>query len=62
MNGHELALECRRRRPDIKILFITGNDRSSGAARVTPGPDTEFLGKPYEPGDLFAALGRLTAL
>ena len=59
MNGHELALESRRRRPDIKVLFITGHDRSAEAARLTRDADTEFLGKPYQPEDLFEALRRL---
>ncbi len=59
MNGHELALESRRRRPGLKILFITGHDRSRGDERIPPGFDTEYLGKPYQPEDLFAALRRL---
>jgi CheY-like chemotaxis protein len=59
MDGHELALESRRRRPGLKVLFITGHDRSAGSERGQLGPDTEYLDKPYQPEALFAALRRL---
>jgi CheY-like chemotaxis protein len=61
MSGHALATEARRRRPKIKILFITGHDRSTGDERVPEGPTTEYLGKPYQPEELFRALRRLEA-
>jgi CheY-like chemotaxis protein len=61
MNGHDLAREARRRRPDLKIVFVTGYDRRTVAKRIKPDDRTELLGKPYHPGDLIAAIRRLFA-
>jgi signal transduction histidine kinase/CheY-like chemotaxis protein len=60
MDGHELAAEARRRRPDLRILFLSGYDRSHAVGEA-PNPGTEYLGKPYRDSDLFEALGRLTS-
>jgi CheY-like chemotaxis protein len=60
MNGQELAREARRRRPGVKVLFITGYDRSGTLGQNAADSDTMHLVKPYEPGELFAALRRLT--
>jgi nitrogen-specific signal transduction histidine kinase/ActR/RegA family two-component response regulator len=58
MNGHEMAAEMRRRRPDLKILFVTGYDRTSTRRRTLDG-DTDYLAKPYQPEDLDRAVRRL---
>jgi PAS domain S-box-containing protein len=60
MNGQELAAEARRRRPGLKVLYITGYDRSGTLGQTSADPDTLHIVKPYEPGELFAALRRLT--
>jgi CheY-like chemotaxis protein len=58
MDGHELAAQARSRRPDLKVLFLSGYDRSQLVG--TPvGPRTEHLGKPYPEASLFEALSRL---
>ena len=58
MDGHQLAAEARRRRPHLKVLFLTGHDgpRARGASADSR---TKYLGKPYLDADLFEALRRL---
>ena len=58
MDGHELAAEARRRRPDLKLLFLSGYDRSRAASKPAD-LRTEHLGKPYSDSDLCDALSRL---
>jgi signal transduction histidine kinase len=55
MDGHELAAEARRRRPDLKLVFLTGYDRS-GAIGEPADQRTRHLGKPYLDSELFEAL------
>jgi CheY-like chemotaxis protein len=60
MSGHELAAEARRRRPRLKVLFLTGHDRTR--APGTPADArTRYLGKPYLDSDLFEALRQLAS-
>ena len=59
MNGQELAAEARRRRPGLKVVFVTGYDRTGTIGQEPPDRDTLHLIKPYEPAQLFAALRRL---
>jgi signal transduction histidine kinase len=58
MDGHELAAQVRRRRPDLKVLFLSGYDRSQ-LVGAPADPRTEHLGKPYAEASLFEALRRL---
>jgi CheY-like chemotaxis protein len=60
MNGQDLAAEARRRRPGLKVLFVTGYDRTGTIGHSPPEPGTLHIVKPYEPGQLFEALVRLT--
>jgi CheY-like chemotaxis protein len=55
MDGRELAAEARRRRPDLKLLFLTGYDRG-GTIAEPADPRTRHLGKPYLDAELFEAL------
>jgi CheY-like chemotaxis protein len=55
MNGHELAAAARRARPELRVLFLTGYDRSG----VVAGAATQYLGKPYRQRELFGALRQL---
>ena len=57
MDGHRLAAEARRRRPGLKVLFLSGYDRS-GALSSTDRR-TAHLGKPYQESDLLSVLRRL---
>jgi PAS domain S-box-containing protein len=63
MDGHELAAEARRRRPGLKVVFLTGYDRARFAGRSTEAllrdSGIRYLDKPYQPEDLFRALGDL---
>jgi CheY-like chemotaxis protein len=58
VDGHELAAQARRRRPDLKVLFLSGYDRSQ-LVGAPADPRTEHLGKPYAEASLFEALSRL---
>jgi signal transduction histidine kinase/ActR/RegA family two-component response regulator len=58
MDGHELAAEARRRRPDLRLLFLSGYDRSRMIGELAD-PRTEYLGKPYLNSDLCEVLRRL---
>jgi CheY-like chemotaxis protein len=62
MSGYELSAEARRRRPGLKVLFLSGYDRerASGAASAQ-APGTRFLGKPFSEEDLFGALRQLVS-
>jgi CheY-like chemotaxis protein len=58
MDGHELAAEARRRRPELKVLFLSGYDRSRMIGEPADAR-TEYLGKPYLDSTLFEAIRRL---
>jgi CheY-like chemotaxis protein len=60
MDGHALAAEARRRRPDLKLVFLTGYDRS-GTIGEPADQRTRHLGKPYLDSDLFEALRWLSS-
>jgi two-component system NtrC family sensor kinase len=47
MNGRELAEEVRRRRPDIKVLYITGYTRNAIIHHGRLDPDIDLLTKPF---------------
>ncbi len=58
MDGHELAAEARRRRPDLRVLFLSGYDRRR-ALREPADLGMDYLDKPYSEAALFQALRRL---
>jgi YesN/AraC family two-component response regulator len=60
MNGHELAAEVRRLRPDLKVLFLSGYDRTQWTGEPAEGAGTSYLGKPYQERDLLDTLQRLS--
>ncbi len=59
MSGHDLVREARARRPDLKVLLITGYDRSSATIRTPPDRNTAYVAKPYAPQTLAQEIGRL---
>jgi nitrogen-specific signal transduction histidine kinase/CheY-like chemotaxis protein len=61
MDGHTLAAEARRRRPDLKLVFLTGYDRSGPLADLADAR-TAYLGKPYPEAELLNAVTRLSGL
>jgi CheY-like chemotaxis protein len=50
MNGLDLIRECRRIRPDQKIILLSGTVDENVYANVTAKPD-RFLAKPYQVSD-----------
>jgi signal transduction histidine kinase/ActR/RegA family two-component response regulator len=60
MDGHELAAEARRRKPGLKLVFLTGYDRS-GTISEPADQRTRHLGKPYLDSELFEALSWLSS-
>ena len=58
MDGHELAVEARRRQPHLKVLFLTGYDRSRAIGQPEDAR-TKYLGKPYLESELMDTLRRL---
>ena len=59
VSGVELADQARARRPELQIVFATGDDAASAdAARL----GARLLVKPYKPEELTAALAGLIAL
>jgi CheY-like chemotaxis protein len=59
MDGQQLAVEARRRRPDLGILFVTGYDDLIREGRALREEGLEYLAKPYGFEDLANALKRL---
>jgi hypothetical protein len=59
MDGQQLAVEARRRRPSLGILFVTGYDDLISAGRALREEGLEYLAKPYGFEDLANALKRL---
>ncbi len=59
MDGQQLAAEARRRRPGIRILFVTGYDDLIEKGRSLREEGFEYLAKPYGCEDLTRALKRL---
>jgi signal transduction histidine kinase len=58
MDGHQLASEARRRQPHLKVLFLTGYDRTRAIGGPSD-PRTKYLGKPYSESELMDTLRRL---
>jgi YesN/AraC family two-component response regulator len=54
MNGTDLARELRSRRPDLRILLVSGYAEAQGV-----GPDLVRLVKPFRQTDLAAKLAEL---
>ena len=59
MDGRQLALEARRRRPGLGILFVTGYDDLIRKGQALRQDGLEYLAKPYGFDDLASALKRL---
>ena len=51
MSGDELARTTRVRRPDLRVLYVSGESLAGLGQRVTEGR-SRFLGKPFEVSQL----------
>jgi CheY-like chemotaxis protein len=52
MNGLKLADELRRRRPDLKVLFMSGHSEEVISRQGVPEPEFLLLVKPFLPAAL----------
>jgi CheY-like chemotaxis protein len=59
MNGRELARHLLRKRPDMKVLFMTGYDRDTISSQGPVDAAESVLYKPFSSLELFAAMGKL---
>lgn len=59
MNGRELARHLLRKRPDLKVLFMTGYDKETISSEGPVETSETVLYKPFSSLELFAALGKL---
>jgi CheY-like chemotaxis protein len=59
MNGRELARHLLRKRPNLKMLFMTGYDKDTIASEDPMDASETVLYKPFSSLELFAALGKL---
>ena len=58
IDGTELAIRVREKRPDMPIVYASGRYGPSGIGRMVPR--SVFLPKPYDPTQLCKLLSRLT--
>jgi CheY-like chemotaxis protein/two-component sensor histidine kinase len=61
MSGHELVAEARRSRPDLKVLFLTGYDRTGPIIGTEADDITQYMDKPYEPKALLHTIRSLAS-
>ena len=54
MNGHELAMRLRERRPDVRVLYTSGYTDNTIVHQGVLEPGLAFLQKPYTAGELGA--------
>jgi signal transduction histidine kinase len=54
VNGAKLAIEARRRRPGLKVLFTTGYTRNAVVHNGVLDPGVELVGKPFTIEELAA--------
>ncbi|HKW68565.1 MAG TPA: ATP-binding protein [Terriglobales bacterium] len=59
MNGRELARHLLRKRPNLRVLFMTGYDKDTIASDDLMDASQPVLYKPFSSLELFAALGKL---
>jgi CheY-like chemotaxis protein len=52
VNGRELARQLRVRRPNLKVLFMTGYSRNAIIHQGRLDPDVELIQKPITQADL----------
>ncbi len=60
MNGLDLAKAARKRRPDLKVLFVSGYDRMAIAQATRYDDSLKLLNKPFSLTDLARELQALT--
>ena len=61
LNGPDLAVALRERRPDQRVLFMSGFTSDVLGGRGIVSPDIELLPKPFAPDDLLARVRAVLA-
>ncbi len=61
MRGDELALQARRRYPDLPVLLVSGDPSALLDADANLPSDWELLQKPYSRDELARAIGRVAS-
>nr|WP_235913540.1 PAS domain S-box protein [Pseudoroseomonas coralli] len=56
MNGRQLADAARVRRPELKVVFITGYAEKAAIGEATLGPDMDVMTKPFSMEELAAKM------
>lgn len=59
MNGRDLARGLRSKRPELPILFISGNPDAAAHLRTEAFANCHFLPKPFSVSELLDSLPRL---
>ncbi len=59
LSGYELARECRRRRPNLKVIYTTGYSDEVAAEASGPGNGSILLRKPTSRDDLADAIAEV---
>ena len=59
LRGDEAFLKIRECHPDLPVIFSSGYPAEALLDRLPDDDAVEFVGKPYRPGELTGALGRL---
>jgi PAS domain S-box-containing protein len=56
LTGRQLAVELRRTRPDLKLIFVSGYSPSRGGGDINGLEGLRFIPKPYQPDEILAAI------
>ncbi|MGC4081222.1 MAG: response regulator [Vicinamibacterales bacterium] len=59
--GVELATALRQQRPELKVVYMSGNVSDPAARESVLSPDTRFLAKPFSRAMLLEAIRSLLA-
>ncbi len=59
LTGTAFAAQLQARRPDMKILFMSGYERPDDAGETWPGESLQVVGKPFSRASLLATVSRL---
>ena len=61
VNGRQLADAALKRRPDLKVLFTTGNSRNTLVQDGVLAPGVQLIGKPFTVDALATRVGAVLA-
>ena len=61
LNGYEVYLEIKKRKPSVHVVFISGLETNPEVTTLAAGNEVEFVCKPFRSAELIAAAKRLNA-